>query len=350
MIDAHGDWVGWGPGDAGTPISEAKKELKRKFSYAAVLSDSPMYTTVFGDVLREYQSRKNVDLAKQGRRLLRTDGILDWYTQKVLGSLPEPPKKIVIFTVSGTGAPWDVGYPFDLARWQDQSQVYVQPIGYPAAAFPMGPSVNQGVNELVRQMHIHLDGENDDVLFILIGYSQGAIVTSKVLRRMMSGDLAGYLDRCIAGVTFGNPMREEHHFTGASDPGGHGLDPECLENTPAWWHDYAAKGDIYTCGSGNDDAATMEDMTAIYLAVMGHLVLGGHDSLTWQVIEAFTNPFGEVPAMIKAIASGIGFIAQSPPTAPHIEYHIRECFPGVTYFDHAFDYVRRVVAARSRIE
>ncbi|ATN94002.1 endolysin [Mycobacterium phage Kumao] len=338
-------WDGWKEGMAGPPVLAAKRELKRKFSYAKHLVENTFFDHDLTVALMTYQVAKNIELAKRGEPLLRTDGVLDWYTQKVLGLLD---RKVVIFTVSGTGAVWSQGYPFDVAMRQDQSKVIVQPIGYPAAVFPMEHSANEGERELVAQMRRHLDA-NPSYVFILIGYSQGAMVVSRVLRRMMSGDLRQYFDRCIAGVTFGNPLRERGHFTGASDPGGQGLDPECLVDTPSWWHDYAIPGDIYTCGPGNYDLAALEHMRAIYLAVQGHF-LTGRDNLGEQVLEVLMNPFAEVPAVVKAIVSGLGFVTANPPTAPHIEYHIRECFPGVTHFEHAVDYVRRAVSAGMRIE
>ncbi|MCG7607066.1 PE-PPE domain-containing protein [Mycobacterium sp. CnD-18-1] len=312
--------------------------LARFRSYALAADGGPLKVDSYyglddADVQREYERRTGQVV----------DGIVSDQDLMALGLTP---KKVVIFTVAGTGANWDATYPYDLARWQDQERVVLQPIGYPAAMFPMGPSVNEGIDELVRQMAIHLDG--NDLNFILIGYSQGALVTSKVLQRMMGGDLARYLDRCIAGVTFGNPCRERGHYVGVNNPGGQGLDPNPLKNTPTWWYDYATVGDIYADGPGNDDHEAAEHMTAIFQAVQGHL-LTGQDNLFEQVVELFLNPFREAPAAMKAIASGIGFFTANPPTAPHIEYSVRECVPGVTYFDHAMDYVRRVLIANARI-
>lgn len=330
---------------SGTKVQDAKRKLRAKFSYAKQLDDTIYFGHDLTLVLIEYQTRINTG-GKQPP--LRVDGVLDAATQYSLGiAEPPPPQKTVLFSVNGTGAAWNsANYPYDLCRWQDQSRVIHQPIGYPAAAFPMGPSAGAGEEELVNQMRRHLDG--NDQKFVLVGYSQGAMVTSRVLKRMLNGDLKQYLDRCIAGVTFGNPLREHGRFVGVHSPGGQGLDPEPIQGTPTWWYDYAAPGDIYAVGPGNDDHEAAEYMTSIYLAVQGHL-LTGQDNLFQQVVELFLNPFGQAPAVMKAIASGLGFVFSNPPTAPHIEYHIRECIPGMTYFDHAMDYVRRVLIANQRI-
>lgn len=338
-------WIGWQEGMVGTAVQAAKRELRRKFSYASSLDDTPVFTAELSAVLREYQRRRNAAGASPA---LRTDGILDWTTQRSLGiAAPAPAgRKTVVFTVCGTGVGWDFGYPFDVGAAQDPARAVHQPIGYPAAVFPMGPSVLEGEAELVRQMRMHLD-PHPDWGFVLVGYSQGAIVTSRALRRMVSGDLSGYYDRCLAGVTFGNPMREAGHCVGP-DPGGHGLDPQCLAGTPDWWHDHAIRGDIYTCGDGGKSPAAMEYMTAVYSAVQGHL-MAGSDSLAEQLVELFSHPVREASPVVAAIGSGWGFVTADPPTAPHIEYHAREVSAGVTHLDHAVDYVRRVVAAGRRL-
>ncbi|WP_132855842.1 cutinase family protein, partial [Mycobacteroides abscessus] len=158
-----------------------------------------------------------------------------------------------LFTVAGTGAGWDAGYPADLARavldlfrWQG--------IGYPAAAFPMGQSVDAGIAELLRQMKLRLD-RFPAAKFVLVGYSQGAIVTS-----------------IIGAVTYGNPCREVgvangNRAAGWPVPAGRGIGDDRLVGTPAWWYDYAHGAnsvwgrDIYT---DTPDDKTGEMMTAVY--------------------------------------------------------------------------------------
>lgn len=327
-------WVGWQLGMQGDQVKVIQDKLARKFSWARAMGVrvTGSYDAVTASAVAEFQRRVG----------LVVTGIADWATQSRLGAVSPPPaprQKIAVFTLSGTFADMWSGYPADVARALDPAvfrwqPVYYGPRGIPAA-FPMGPSAQSGEDELVRLLDVH----SDMPYFVFISYSQGAIPASRVLRRIMSGDLQRFKPKMLAGVTFGNPLREKGHvFPGGADPGGYGLDPDRLAGTPVWWYDYAAAGDIYTCGAGNDDA-TNRKMTSIYQLVQGHAVLG-EASLAKQILELAVNPLTEVPPTVKAIFSGLGFAVGR--TGPHIEYHIRQAMPGVTYFDHAVGYLREV--------
>ncbi|AJA43702.1 lysin B [Mycobacterium phage Milly] len=363
--------------------------------------------TAASDVYDVYTQASIVEF--QFRAGLPVTGVADYATQVRLGAVVPPPpprQRIMVLTFSGTSADMWTGYPADVARALDPAIFYWQPVCYGPngipAIFPMGSSAKSGEVEGLRLLD-EKAGDFDYV--VLIGYSQGALPASRLMRRILSGDLQRFKSKLIAGVTFGNPMREKGHtFPGGADPGGHGLDPQCLVGTPDWWHDHATKGDIYTCGSGGNDETANADMTFIYQLVQGDILgmlfgtgnpldllgalgggllgglgggmLGGKGGLQLPsglvlpgvglgqggaltqhqrglveaVLALLTNPFAEVPPAVKAIVSGVGFIATNPPTAPHIEYHIREAAPGVTHLQHAIDYLRQVgasVAARA---
>lgn len=142
----------------------------------------------------------------------------------------------VILTVNGTGdpAPWDtVGFsgllgsmlgginPWNVVANQiDGTQPPVppwiwQPIGYPAAVFPMQPSVNNARAQIVAalggppsadyQAPVYPSGP-----FALSGYSQGAIVTDTVWAQDIlapNGVLHHRLADCLSVVNFGDPWR-----------------------------------------------------------------------------------------------------------------------------------------------
>ncbi|PKQ59713.1 hypothetical protein B5566_02385 [Mycobacterium sp. MHSD3] len=387
-------WVGWQLDMEGDQVKVIQTKLYAKYDwvknrYPSLKAASGKYDKATQAAVVEFQFRTGLPVT----------GIADFATQLRLGSAvsappPKPKPRILLLTFSGTSADMWSGFPADLARALDPAIYYWQPVNYGPngipAVFPMGSSVKSGEVEGVRL----LDEKADEYDFIvLVGYSQGAIVASRLKRRIQSGDLQRFKSKLIAGVTFGNPLREAGHtFPGGTDPGGYGLDPELLTNTEDWWHDYAAPGDIYTCASGTSDQRTNSDMTLIYELVQGDILklIFGSDSspldilltlssgllggfklpaaillpglgegpagalstrqrgLVEAVIALFTNPFAEVPAMVKAIVSGIGFVAQSPPTAPHIEYHIREAVPGVTYLQHAINHLNFVGAGIKR--
>lgn len=242
----------------------------------------------------------------------------------------------IIYTVAGTGVGETVGYPYDSARWSNPDLFEVVPIRYPAKAVPMNGSVDKGVAELVRLMEL-----NFGRTFALDGYSQGAIVTSIVLQRMMTGDLKKHYPFFIGGVTFGNPMREAGHtFPGGKDPGGRGVSDIRLVNTPDSYWDFANPGDIYTV-TPLGDAGEMQ--TAIYMAVMSQF-FKGEDSLFSQVKELIKSPLKETLAAVVAIWNGIKFISGPIPTGPHVEYHVREVAPGVTGFDMAIRHLNDIGA------
>lgn len=331
-------WVGWQVGMEGQQVRLIQAKLISKFQWVRqghpALSVTGRYDEATRAAVAEFQRRAGMPVT----------GIANWATQKRLGVIQAPPqirKRLTIFTVAGTGADWMVGYPADIARAMDPAIYQWQPVGYRAATYPMGASVSEGERELVRLIGLpHLPQD-----FVLVGYSQGAIVTSRTLRRILQGDLRALKPRLKAVVNIGNPMRERGHtFPGGADPGGHGLDPRCLTETPEWVYELAAKGDIYCCASGTDDKQANDNMTAVYKMVMGEglSAFTGENDIVEQLAEFGLNPLGNSKSMFRAIASGIGFVAGNPPTAPHVEYHLREASPGVTYLQCGIDYLRAV--------
>ncbi|QNJ56848.1 lysin B [Mycobacterium phage Reindeer] len=310
-------WIGWQEGMSGLPVLAAKGELRAKFSYGKGLDLTEEFGPDLTEALKTFQRNKGG---------LRTDGVLDYATQKALGVLEA--LKPWVFTVAGTGAGWDAGYPADVAR-QVLDLYRWQGVSYPAQAFPMGRSVDAGVAELQRLLRERLD-RYPAARFVLIGYSQGAIVTSMVWEKFIKGsDLEG---RIIGSITFGNPCRELNVANGnvaegVSVPEGRGISDFRLRSTPSWWYDFAHGAnsrfgrDIYT-DTPDDDTGEM--MTAIYRLVQDlKNIFVGTDSLVEQVGEMFRRPIPEVGAAMWAIFLGGQFVATRPyPTMPHITYDI----------------------------
>lgn len=230
-------------------------------------------------------------------------------------------------TAQGTGVDMWTGYPADTARAVGD-RWYFQPLGdWPAAMFPMGPSVQKGIASARVQIRQH-PGK-----FVLAGYSQGAIVTSMVYKHDLLdpfGMLHDRLPDLVGAVTWGNPCREKgvangNKLIGEPIPDGRGISDDRLVNTPDWWLDFAhgANGphgrDIYT-DTPDDDAG--EDMTAIYKLVQNVSGVVGANGLLEQVTELVGHPFSEGLAMFRAIYYGGQFVASNPATLPHISYDI----------------------------
>jgi len=316
---------------SGVPVRDAKRKLKQKFSYAKQLDDSEYFGDDLKVALTQFQVKKNA----ANKLALRTDGVLDWSTQVALGVInPNPPgprpKRGVILTLHGTGVSmWD-GYPADTAR-RLEDLLYWQPCFYPATPFPMKQSYDVGINELVNQCRIHAGKPK-----ILAGYSQGAIVTSRVLTQEVfnpAGRLHDLKHEFVAGVTWGNPDRElgvahGNRFAGWPVPQGRGITQDRLANTPSWWLDFAHganspwKRDLYTDVPDDDAGEIMQAMWKI----IENVNIMGVNGLLEQFVEMFERPLVEIVALFRSVLyAGMFFFSG---TGPHISYNIE---PAVQY-------------------
>lgn len=309
-----GAWVGLGVDDVDPEIGRLKTFMRRKFSYAAHLADTDVFDEQMFTAVYEMQSRYHA----QGK-LPAPTGIVNFDTKRVMGFIKvAPPALPTLFTVHGTAVSmWD-GPPADTARAVADMYRW-QPVGnYPAKAFPMGPSVDQGRAELIHQIELNPGP------FALAGYSQGAIVTSLVWKYDLSapnGVLHHRLADCRKIVTWGNPMRQRGYSwgttTGAADNNSHGIADDLLTNTPSFQRDFAHKGDLYTDVQGESG----EFKTAIYKVIMGQRVFSGPDSLLAQVLEVMQSPLLETVAMFRAIIDAGMFFVRG--TGPHVSYSVQ---------------------------
>lgn len=244
----------------------------------------------------------------------------------------------VCFTVGGAGSAWNNGYQWDLGETLNPDVWTHQPIGYPAAAFPMKPSTDAGEVEFVRQLGLW------DCAHRTWGfntYSEGAIVSSNILDRCgitpsaRTPDLAQYASTFIGGATWGNPRREQgSHPPGAVDKGGHGIVTPNLVNTPATVWDFASckgmvdtKGqDLYTTCGYDGDPYSVTDEEAIW-----NIVKNGTFSsvlpLAEQVLKLFSNPTASlIAAAYAVIDAGMFFFAEG--LTPHTSYQFVQPIPG----------------------
>lgn len=290
----------------------------------------------------------------------------------------------MLLTAAGTSADEWTGYPADLAR-RMEDLYYFQPVRYGPngipAVWPMGASAKSGIDEGVRLVLEAEARPSRDVPdgYAVCGYSQGGWVVSDLLGEFRTGRLKHLRSKLMAGATFGNPCRE------LDASGGRGISDRRIVGTPGFWVDEFDPGDIYANVPNNDVG---EDMTAIFKLVrfdgigdvidlgsaidlgsiaggllpgglfpgvgqlggilggLGGLLGGGvqQDTIAEQVVEMMKSPLREFPAAVMAIAKGLVFVGRKPATAPHIEYHLRERSPGVTYYEHAVAHMRAMAA------
>lgn len=319
---------------SGPTVAAAKVILKRRYnSYAGVLDTGPDFTPQLQMVLAEYQGRRNV----QGgwKPVLRQDGVLDYNTQDSLGMIPHtaPAKKVVLFTVQGAGVDMYTGYQADTARALADIAEW-QPIGnYPAAAFPMQDSVNQGIAELRLQIRRWAQ-LHPGIKMILIGYSEGSLVTGSVWKNDIVNPngilhdlyLAGFF---IAGVTWGFPMREQgkangNVYAGQPIPDGQGIVDDRMTNTPDFWYDFAhgANGpqgrDIYT-DEGTGDTGLIESAIWHIVASVDFFSQG---AIVPLLITELQKPLAVIlPAFEAIIQAGMFFIVNG--LTPHTNYDIQ---------------------------
>jgi Cutinase len=98
-----------------------------------------------------------------------------------------------------------------------------QPVGdYPAATFPMQPSVNDGVNSLIYLTTGEIvsgasitPGQNyPENSLILLGYSQGALVVCQFVQWCWANNRMDILERIVAVAVWGNPQRLQGFASG----------------------------------------------------------------------------------------------------------------------------------------
>lgn len=327
-----GKWVGFGPGDTSDELVVFKDKLRKKFSYAALaLKDdtSRDWTPALTEVVLKAQQ-----VYVDQKRLPVVNGLIDYKMQVALGWVNVAPpdlttKKPVLFTVCGTGVPWSVGPDADLAR--DLEYIYKvkpdglyrwQPIGYPAAAIPMGKSITEGKNELFNQLEIHR-AQVEQYGAVLVGYSQGAVVISEVWEQMKR-DNHWAVPHIKKAVTFGNPSRElgkvwpdfaPGQTVAPSNTSGVAYPADRLKDTPVWWRDYAHKGDLYAAA---EQGVSGQDKTAVWRVIRGENFLVGPDTLLEQVMEITTNPINALGAF-KAMFDALNFFGKK--LVPHTSYN-----------------------------
>jgi hypothetical protein len=275
--------------------------MRGKFrSYAGNLADTDLYDQQLVDAVQEMQRRYNVPVT----------GYISYGTKVLMGYLAATTIDIrpMLFTVCGTGVPWWIGPDADTARAVENLYKW-QPVGYAAAPFPMGPSINGGKAELRNQFNIWR-GQIERNGFALAGYSQGAVVVSEVWEqdiKPLNGSLHWAFPYLRKAVTWGNPSRELGKAYPDFAPGqavapantsGVAYPTDRMHDTPAFWRDYAHKGDLYAACEQGDSG---EDKTAIWRIVRGEKFFVGPDTLLEQFLEITTSPLSGAIGAFKAM-------------------------------------------------
>jgi hypothetical protein len=247
-------------------------------------------------------------------------------------------------------APWSFGKPVSYAK-----------------------SVTIGVDWAVDWILQHTDRP-----IILGGYSQGGEAASRTRMEFEPGGRLAHLQaNFLCGYVFGNPSRHlEKTFFGGPPTDGEGI---ALFRLPLFGDEWCELVDTYDMYGGVPANLTGEIMRDVYtlctelelgggfeetfaancLALLQNLDgdafddvargvqrhgvdLSGAAQIPPEQITTLSNKYitlAGITAAIQACVLGIQFVCWQPPTAPHIEYHIREVFPGQTYVQLAIQHV-----------
>jgi hypothetical protein len=269
--------------------------------------------------------------------------------------------KPMFLSVNGTGVPdpFGPGFSADIGRslsdpWNDvyaefmgsgfKNKFYWQPIGYPAATFPMNPSQKAAQAELSRQITIHEADGSCPIGYplALSGYSQGAIAVGQFWRDQILNPKGAHHNRLadveVGGIiNFGDPIRSPGIAHGNEVAGfavpkkldgqttGGIAGPGCLkpEETPDYLLSCALDGDLYAAAPVGDTPWVKEPEVGLLETRIYNFVLQG----SWQTFLAnvedladlFLMPVATIIAAAQAIFNGMKFLFAGP-EAPHWQY------------------------------
>lgn len=345
MHDEYGNWIGIGLGDTGDKVTKIQHRLLKAFpanSHAVEhgVTESGTYDQGTADSVTDIATYLN---ETEGGSY-RTDGVCNAALQERLGVTTASADRITYLSVNGTGVDMWTGYPADIGRALNPDKYYWQPIGYPAATFPMQPSVDEGVAELVNQIR----GRKNDATvgtgskFVLCGYSQGGLIVSIVWRDHIlnpSGDLHDRIDDCLGVITYGNPMRAPGIANGnvyagqaipaaseGSTTGGIAAEEDLHPSeVPDHFLDFANDGDLYAaCPVGDDPWNNLSGIgrneNLVYDIIQG-FDWNDFVAIVNKVLELLSNPWNEVIPLVYAVYNGGLFFALGM-NSPHYTYNI----------------------------
>jgi len=327
-----GKWIGLGLGDASAEVRSIKAFLRRKFSYAAGLTDDDKFDAALVVVVSDMQQRYQADgKLIAGQFVL---GVINYATKIAMGFVAPPaPKALpVLFTVEGHLSAWDVGpCAFTAKALEDEGICRWQGVGYDNVSLPFNDA--SGIAELDRLF-------SDTIAFPLgtpwgaASFSQGDIVFALFFMDYVLSPTGKHRNRFQdwrGTLAHGAPTRQKDVVAPwVPDPpkaGTQGIYSRRMTQTAPGellgdrWRYVVRTGDMYTENT-DDDAG--KDRTAVCVAVVDG-VLFGSGSLA-ERLWVLASQFGDqVWALAQAIISGVKFLINM---APHGAYDLG---PGIDW-------------------
>lgn len=305
-----------------------------------------------------------------------------------------PADRHALLTCSGTWAAPGVGFPSDVANGcQDVCEEI--PVQAPWSFGPLGGAGDEGFHSAsyAESVQIGVDWAVNYLLahpsrtFLLGGYSQGGECASRIYQETLPGGrLESVRDNYVGGFTFGNPSRQlEHTFYAGPTRRGEGIAEYRMSDMGDDWADEVEQGDMYGAVPTNLAGEIMRDVYTMCIEMEMHSgaaefaktfaancaeIVQNLDGDAYDDLEETATMMGAdlqgarlgdvsgivsriqedtitmkgIAAAIEAAIIAITFFAQG--TRPHIEYHIRQVFPGQTYVQHAIQHVHHWAGTR----
>ncbi|MDQ2628439.1 MAG: peptidoglycan-binding protein [Actinomycetota bacterium] len=216
------------------------------------------------------------------------------------------------------------------------------PVG--TAGFGAGLSMNRAVDKAFEAGKAAFLSDPSRKL-VIGGYSAGAVVAARFRQWLQ----AHYPENYLCSFSIGDPTRPVGGaFYGGLAAPGRGIGSWRYGDTGDWRHCWLADpDDMYTSVPDNNTGAIMSTAYDIVTAVQLTDPLATAQAIAEKVPVIIDQFLMDPLAGFDAIGRAGRFVIDG--TRPHIEYHLREVWPGMTYLglavQHVRDYCSRVAPA-----
>ncbi|QBI97271.1 endolysin [Mycobacterium phage Kevin1] len=370
-------------GSSGPLVAAWQRAMVDRFeAYALAADGGPLRVDAYfgyddAAVQREYERRTGQP----------QDGVVSEADLRALGLLDTPaakPRHLAI-VFRGTGGAIGQDYVSRVCQGaadlvEERNPEFPASVGGLPPGAPNSPSMNKAVQIGVAAGAAEIRSGRS---FVLGGYSAGAMVASRLRAMLEPGQpLAEYRENYVCGFAFGNPCRPFGHtyYLGAV-PGGRGIsDFQLPRSCCTWdWCELVHPDDMYANVPLGDAG---EIMTAIYQAVVEVelsdplgtlraivasiprvLAEAGIKLPLFAPPAASAEPAAAAAMLLPALTATLPGLTGADParpsgpaaavqaaiialrfaasgTAPHINYHAWEVWPGQTYLGLAIQHVR----------
>ncbi|QBP29689.1 lysin B [Mycobacterium phage Typha] len=389
------------------PVVAAAKQKIQKFQYGRdnvpSTDTSEVYTEGLLTAMLEFQRRVHNEVLAGQRETpdVPTDGTIDWATQVQLGiierqkpTIPTVGPRHPAIVFRGTGG--IIGQDLVSLVCQHCADL-VEEINpdWPATmgGIPVGtagnisdPSMWRGVQIAVadaQRRFLDILAKRPAVKIVIGGYSAGAVAAAIFKQWIMDN----FPDHYLCSFSFGDPTRPVGgaFFAAPVIPWGRGVASVHYGDPKDWRHCWlTAEGDMYGQVPQGVTGDIMDDAFDMVTRVELSNILETAQAIIPRIPEVAEKAGIGLPSVLGALAGGIpgllglglpwalgaisGLVGTGNPdlltgsaaaakaaqialtfaaqgTAPHIEYHMREVWPGQTYLGLAIQHVRDYASA-----